>query len=160
VHCDECSPGLIFSDTFVSHCCLRECRAVRISSLVQKRPLFEMVVTRPQTSLNCIAVFLGCWDYWHQNVELKGVASVLILWTKKGSGFVGSFVQLYQYFEFPSVLWHSFSLLLWRPYVIEQAIIFLPCGFFLSFFFFFSSPNLSRHRLDVCHTVLPHMVWP
>jgi len=44
--------------------------------------------------------------------------------------------------------------LLWLPYVIGQAIIFLPCGFFLlSFFvFFFSSPNLSGRRLDVCHT--------
>jgi len=30
---------------------------------------------------------------------------------------------------------------------------FLPCGFFfLSVFFLFSSPNLSRRRLDVCHT--------
>ena len=34
------------------------------------------------------------------------------------------------------------------------AIIFLPCGFFLSIFYisFFSSPNLSGHRLDVYHT--------
>jgi len=34
-------------------------------------------------------------------------------------------------------------------------IIFLPCGFFLLLLlssFFFSSPNLSRRRLDVCHT--------
>jgi len=44
---------------------------------------------------------------------------------------------------------------LWSPYVIGQAIIFLPCDFYLlsSFFLFFlSSPNLSRRRLDVCHT--------
>jgi len=32
-----------------------------------------------------------------------------------------------------------------------QAIIFLPCGFFLSFFLFFSFPNLSGRRLDVYH---------
>jgi len=34
------------------------------------------------------------------------------------------------------------------------AIIFLPCSFLLPsiFFFFFSSPNLSGHRLDVYHT--------
>jgi len=36
------------------------------------------------------------------------------------------------------------------------AIIFLPCGFFLSSIyllsFFFSSPDLSGHRLDVYHT--------
>jgi len=35
------------------------------------------------------------------------------------------------------------------------AIIFLPCSFFLSIFLlsFFSSPNLSGHRLDVYHTL-------
>jgi len=43
---------------------------------------------------------------------------------------------------------------LWPSYVIGQAVIFLPCGFFfcLSIFFFFSSPNLSRRRLDVYYT--------
>ena len=39
----------------------------------------------------------------------------------------------------------------WSPYVIGQTIIFLPCGFFF-FLSFFSSPNLSHRRLDVCHT--------
>jgi len=38
------------------------------------------------------------------------------------------------------------------PYVIGHAIIFLPCGFFLSSFFL-SSPNLSGRRLDVYHTL-------
>jgi len=46
----------------------------------------------------------------------------------------------------------TFALLLWPPYVIGQAIIFLPCGFFLSFLF--SSPNLSGRRLDVYHMAL------
>jgi len=41
--------------------------------------------------------------------------------------------------------------LLWSPYEIGQTIIFLPCGFFF-LLSFFSSPNLSRRRLDVCHT--------
>jgi len=39
---------------------------------------------------------------------------------------------------------------LWSPYGIGQTIIFSCCGLF--FFFFISSPNLSRHRLDVSHT--------
>jgi len=30
--------------------------------------------------------------------------------------------------------------------------MFLPCGFFFCLSFFFSWPNLSRRRLDVCHT--------
>ena len=43
--------------------------------------------------------------------------------------------------------------LLWPSYVIGQAIIFLPCDFcLLSIFYLFSSPNLSRRRLDVYHT--------
>ena len=42
--------------------------------------------------------------------------------------------------------------LLWSPYGIGQTIIF--CRVVTSFFLlsFFSSPNLSRRRLDVCHT--------
>ena len=44
---------------------------------------------------------------------------------------------------------HVISSSLWPPYVIGQAIIFLPCGFF---FLLFSSPNLSGRRLDVYHT--------
>ena len=45
---------------------------------------------------------------------------------------------------------------LWSPYGIGHAIIFFALWFLhlSSFFFlsFFSSPNLSRRRLDVCHT--------
>ena len=46
---------------------------------------------------------------------------------------------------------HLLTYLLWSPYVIEQTIIFLPCGYYLSIFFI-SSPNLSGRRLDVYHT--------
>ena len=54
---------------------------------------------------------------------------------------------------FRSPLW-SVLPFLWPPYVIGHAVIFLPCGFFLhlSSSIFFSSPNLSVHRLDVYHT--------
>jgi len=45
------------------------------------------------------------------------------------------------------------SRLLWPPYGIGQAIIFLSCGFFfLSIFLLFSSPILSRRILDIYHT--------
>ena len=39
---------------------------------------------------------------------------------------------------------------LWSPYGIGQTIIFLPCGYYLSFFI--SSPHLSGRRLDVYDT--------
>ena len=43
---------------------------------------------------------------------------------------------------------------LWSPYGIGQTIIFPCCGLFFLLFLlsFFSSPNLSRRRLDVYHT--------
>jgi len=41
---------------------------------------------------------------------------------------------------------------LWSPYVIEQTIYIFILSFVLSFFLSFSSPNLSRRRLDVYHT--------
>jgi len=42
---------------------------------------------------------------------------------------------------------------MWSPYVIGQAIILSSCGFFyLSIYLLFFSPNLSRRRVDVCHT--------
>ena len=53
---------------------------------------------------------------------------------------------------------------IWPPYVIGQAIIFLPCGLILVFvlvlvllFLFlvlssFSSPNVNSRKLDVYHT--------
>ena len=40
---------------------------------------------------------------------------------------------------------------LWSPYGIGRPYIFSCCGLFF-FLLFFSSPNLSRRRLDVCHT--------
>jgi len=42
--------------------------------------------------------------------------------------------------------------LLWPAYGIQQAITFLPCGFYHFFFLLFSSPKLSGRRLDVYHT--------
>ena len=47
---------------------------------------------------------------------------------------------------------YDIFLFIWSPYGIGQTIIFLPCGYFFLLSFFFSSPNLSRRRLDVCHT--------
>jgi len=54
------------------------------------------------------------------------------------------------HFSFKKVSHTQFSVL-WPPCVADADIIFLPNGFYLSFFFFLS-PNLSGHRLDVYHT--------
>jgi len=49
---------------------------------------------------------------------------------------------------------------LWPPYVIEHAIIFVPCGFYLSFFLFLLSffPRLISAAADWMSTILPHSV--
>jgi len=50
---------------------------------------------------------------------------------------------------------YRYRYLLWSPYGIGQTIIFLPCAKPLALWFLlllFSSPNLSRRRLDVCRT--------
>jgi len=44
---------------------------------------------------------------------------------------------------------HKHIYLLWLPCVADADTIFLPCGFYISYF---SSPNLSGRRLDVYHT--------
>jgi len=44
------------------------------------------------------------------------------------------------------------SIFLWQPCVADADIIFLPCDFYLSSSFIFSSPNLSGRRLDVYRT--------
>jgi len=51
--------------------------------------------------------------------------------------------------------------LLWPPYGIGQAIIFLPGGFYLYFFFLLSFfPRLISAVGDWMSTILPRMVWP
>jgi len=56
----------------------------------------------------------------------------------------------------------SFFLFLWPPDVIGQAIIFLPCGFFLLLLSssFFSFPRLISAATDWMSTILLHMAWP
>jgi len=49
---------------------------------------------------------------------------------------------------------------LWPPYVIGQAIMFLPCGFYLlsSFFLFFL--RLISAAANWMSTILRHLMWP
>ena len=58
----------------------------------------------------------------------------------------------------PVVTLSTYKFLLWPPYVIRQAIIFLPCGFFLLLSSFF--PHLISAVADWMSTILPHMMWP
>ena len=48
------------------------------------------------------------------------------------------------------------AVLLWLPCVADADIIFLPCGFYISFFF----PRLISAVADCMSTILWHMMWP
>jgi len=55
----------------------------------------------------------------------------------------------------------SHDSLLWPPYGIGQAVIFLPCGFFyLSFFLIFFFPRLISAVAEWMSTILLHMLRP
>jgi len=75
-----------------------------------------------------------------------GISQTLRRWTEgatyiwQGDHHVGhwpTFLVIYELnvYQFARSFWHH-SLFLWSPYVIGQTIIFLPCGFYLSVFFF------------------------
>ena len=49
---------------------------------------------------------------------------------------------------------------LWPLYVIGQAIIFLPCGFFLLILSFYLFPRLISAAADWMSTILLQMEWP
>jgi len=49
---------------------------------------------------------------------------------------------------------HNICTYLWPPYVIGQVIYIFILSLVLLLSFFFSTPNLSGRRLDVCHTIL------
>ena len=50
--------------------------------------------------------------------------------------------------------------MLWPPYVIGHAIIFLPCGFYLSSSVYLFLPRLISAVADWMSAILPHMVRP
>ena len=50
--------------------------------------------------------------------------------------------------------------LLWPPYLIGQAIIFLPYSFYLLLLLSSFFPRLISAAADLMSTILPHMVWP
>jgi len=57
-------------------------------------------------------------------------------------------------FSFCEFVWDWHFVFLWSPYVIGQTIYIFILWFLHSSSFFLSSPNLSRRRVDVCHTCI------
>jgi len=72
-----------------------------------------------------------------------------------GHGFYGYIQDGFNVFDgFIVLLRYQIITLLFMAALCNGGIIFLPCDFYLSIYLssFFSSPNLSGRRLDVCHT--------
>ena len=79
-------------------------------------------------------------------LRVKGGAKTRHCWSKRCQIFTHSVVTV-------SYVGSLMTALLWPPYVIGGgALYFCAVVCSSSFFLLFSSPNLSRHRLDVCHT--------
>ena len=90
----------------------------------------------------CVLTLMLNYDYFYNlagvTENAQGCYSVCLVRFMGNPVVMKEIIPLYQY--------------LWSPYVIGQTIIFSCCGLFFFFFLFFSSPNVSRRRLDVCHT--------
>jgi len=100
-----------------------------------------------------------CFSCTGNNVSLAYLRITFSMLAK--CAITGAFSIVYVYVPeiFPTTLRSRWFALLWPPYGIRQAIIFLPCGFFfLSFFFLFS--RLISAVGDCMSAILPHMVCP
>jgi len=97
----------------------------------------------PHAKCNYMTLDLDIWQVGSSTTDL-GQVQMSLTWVK----FVATGGDMASEGFLVLSLWPPY------PYVIGQAIIFLPCGFFLLLLssFFFSSPNLSGRRLDVYHT--------
>ena len=110
---------------------------------------------------NCMAVWYLNVVYWrskytHENSSFAALAIALC----RRDGKVHAcpvwlcFPHCAHKNQFRAVCWSSkLKCIIMVALCNRGAIIFLPCSYFLSsVFFFFSSPNLSGHRLYVYHT--------
>ena len=70
----------------------------------------------------------------------------------------GSLSESNQLFSGPHISRKSTRNFLWPPYVIGQAVIFLPCGFFFYLLLLSFFPRLISAVADWMSTILPHMV--
>jgi len=106
-------------------------------------PSFDTVIYNYRKSFLCV------WSK-HSNDLVK------LLRCESPSAFFMSFTVFYPTSFIACIAYLLF--LLWLPYGIGQAIIFLLCGFFffllLSFF-----PRLISAVVDSMCIILPHMVW-
>jgi len=134
------------------------------------------VIANASTYLNirqkCMPIILYgldfCWLSKRNSQSLDFTVNRVLMKLFKTSNIINDCRDMF-HITLPSVqchsasmpLWpsaHSWRSLLWPPYVIGQAIICLPCGFFL--LSFFSFPRLILAVADRMSTILPHMVWP
>ena len=110
---------------------------------------------------------LTCWDKILMRFLPFSNVFFVFFWHQFKYALVCELMRTDQYSQAICLLWLPYSKqeivrfpfgiwFLWSPYVIGQTIIFLPCDFFLLFFF----PCLISAVGDWMSTIFPHMVWP
>jgi len=120
--------------------CLSACLFSYIENPVSK--LHEMAVARSFS--NDSAIFYVLPVLW--------MTSCVHNRRSEGNASIGRILKVTRQGAEPGRSLMSTIALLWPPCVADADIIFLPCGFFLSSIFFYSSPNLSGRSLDVYPT--------
>ena len=121
-------------------------RNLLLSLLVKKTENLLALDKVTVRAKNSVVPFSGHGTYQLFIIDLN---YLLVLWT------IVLFAMCYcTYFH----ALHCYCSLL-PPYGIGQAIIFLPCGVFLSSSIFFF-PRLISAAADRMSTILPQMVWP
>ena len=111
-----------------------------------------------------IVIITFQWHDWESTLVVSNVSSRVLISPVPGvlaeyfcvaQGHCGAFRELWNLSDCERhACGEVLLLLLWPPYGIGQAIIFLPCGLFLLLLFF---PRLVSAAADWS---LPHMVWP
>jgi len=135
----------------------------KCSSAPEKIPVLHLCISKPLDG-ECISCYVQILEKFGKswNLKLKFSRPWKVWKMIRGMEKSGKILENYEV-DLENMAFHySFSLhwlilhhafvLLWSRYGIGQTIIFLPCGYFFLSSFFLSSPDLSRFRLDVCHT--------
>jgi len=91
-----------------------------------------------------LSSFWKCWNYVKSSISCLHSGSCAL-----GSGNPHKCIKLKKR--------EAACVFLWPPYVMGQAIIFLPRGFFFFLLFF---PRLISAVTDWISTILRHIVWP
>ena len=153
---------IIFTNGAVLGLCLRTSLSLILYNCSVIVTVWSQQCTRVLQSmsefLECMCIYVHCSKSWRHGIKISECVSRVTLcayrvWTCAWLNYFSLKTRM--------LYWTHYSIVvfLWPPYVVGQAIIFLPCDFYLllsSTFF----PRLISAVGDWMSTMLPHMVSP